>query len=414
MTRAIAVPALVVAILTACGTKEEDASPMAGMTAEEHAKMLAGGTQGNVDSTGAAMRDMVHLSADQERTLGVAYTTVERGPLTRTVRTVGEIGAPEPRIVDVTPKIDGFVQDLFVSYTGESVRRGQPLLTLYSPMMVAAQEELLTARRMLDRVNPEAGEPWHRAADMLAAARRRLEYWDITDDQIRAIEESGEVRKALTLIAPAGGIVLEKGVLQGQRVMEGQRLYRIADISEVWVEGDVFEQDLQFVHVGQQAHIEVSAYPGEHIMGRVVFVYPTVDETSRTNRIRITVPNPGLRLKPGMFATIFLDANIGSDALTVPLDAVIVTGERNVVFVREGEGMLTPRAVVLGARSGDRVQILAGLAEGETVVAAANFLVDAESRLGSTGGGMPGMQHGPALEPDSTPSPPASTEHRHD
>ena len=414
MTRAIVVLALVVAILTACGTKEEDASPMAGMTAEEHAKMLAGGTQGNVDSTGAAMRDMVHLSADQERTLGVAYTTVGRGPLTRTVRTVGEIGAPEPRVVDVTPKIDGFVQDLFVSYTGESVRRGQPLLTLYSPMMVAAQEELLTARRMLDRVNPEAGEPWHRAADMLAAARRRLEYWDITDEQIRAIEESGEVRKALTLVAAAGGIVLEKDVLQGQRVMEGQRLYRIADISEVWVEGDVFEQDLQFVHVGQQAHIEVSAYPGEHIMGRVVFVYPTVDETSRTNRLRITVPNPGLRLKPGMFATIFLDADIGADALTVPLDAVIVTGERNVVFVREAEGMLTPRAVVLGARSGDRVQILAGLAEGETVVAAANFLVDAESRLASTSGGMPGMQHGPALEPDSSPSPPASTEHRHD
>lgn len=414
MTRTTAALALGVAILTACSAKEEDASPMAGMTAEEHAKMLAGGTQGAVDSTGAAVRNMVHLTADQERTLGVIYTTVERGPLTRTVRTVGEISAPEPRIVDVTPKIDGFVQDLFVSYTGESVRRGQPLLTLYSPMMVAAQEELLTARRMLDRVNPDAGEPWHRAADMLAAARRRLEYWDITDEQIRDIEESGEVRKALTLVAPAGGIVLEKDVVQGQRVMEGQRLYRIADISEVWVEGDVFEQDLQFVHVGQQAHIEVSAYPGEHIMGRVVFVYPTVDETSRTNRIRITVPNPGLRLKPGMFATIFLDANIGADALTVPLDAVIVTGERNVVFVREGERMLTPRAVVLGARSGDRVQILAGLAEGETVVAAANFLVDAESRLASTGGGMPGMQHGPALEPDSSPSPPASTEHRHD
>ena len=387
---------------------------MAGMTAEEHAKMLAGGTQGTMDSSGAAVREMVHLTPDQERTLGVIYTTVARGPMTKTVRTVGEIGAPEPRIVDVTPKIDGFVEDLFVSYTGESVRRGQPLLTLYSPIMVAAQEELLTARRMLDRVNPDAGEPWHRAADMLAAARRRLEYWDITDEQVRAIEESGEVRKALTLVAPFGGIVLEKDVLQGQRVMEGQRLYRIADISDVWVEGDVFEQDLQFLHVGQQAHIEVSAYPGEHIMGRVSFVYPTVDETSRTNRVRITVPNPGLRLKPGMFATIYLDANIGTDALTVPLDAVIVTGERNVVFVRETEGMLTPRVVVLGARSGDRVQILAGLAEGETVVVSANFLVDAESRLGGTGGSMPGMQHGTAIEPDSSPPPMQNPEHRHD
>jgi len=412
MTRTMLALVLGAAVLGACRAKEEAASPMAGMTAEEHAKMLAGGTQGTMDSSGAAVREMVHLTADQERTLGVVYTTVTRGPMTKTVRTVGEIGAPEPKIVDVTPKIDGFAQDLFVSYTGESVRRGQPLLTLYSPMMVAAQEELLTARRMLDRVNPDAGEPWHRAADMLAAARRRLEYWDITDEQIRGIEESGEVRKALTLVAPSSGIVLEKDVLQGQRVMEGQRLYRIADITEVWVEGDVFEQDLQFVHVGQQAHIEVSAYPGEHLMGRVSFVYPTVDETSRTNRIRVTVPNPGLRLKPGMFATIFLDANIGADALTVPLDAVIVTGTRNVVFVRDAPGMLTPRAVVLGARSGDRVQILSGLEEGETIVTSANFLVDAESRLASTGGGMPGMQHGAAMEPDS--SPPPSPEHSHD
>ena len=414
MTRMTLALVLGAAVLGACGKREEQASPMAGMTAEEHAKMLAGGTQGTMDSSGAAVREMVHLTPEQEQTLGVIYTTVTRGSVTKTVRTVGEIGAPEPRIVDVTPKIDGFVEELFVSYTGESVRRGQRLLTIYSPMMVAAQEELLTARRMLDRVNPDAGEPWHRAADMVAAARRRLEYWDVTDEQIDAIEQSGEVRKALTLVAPAGGIVLDKDVLQGQRVMEGQRLYRIADITEVWVEGDVFEQDLQFVYVGQRAHIEVSAYPGEHLMGRVSFVYPTMDETSRTNRVRVTVPNPGLRLKPGMFATIFLDATIGADALTVPLDAVIVTGERNVVFVRQSPGMLTPRAVVLGARSGDRVQILSGLDEGETVVAAANFLVDAESRLASTGGGMPGMQHGSALEPDSSPPPPPSPEHHHD
>ncbi len=406
-----------IAALGACGTSDDEAAPGAGMTAEEHARMQAGGTQGTSDSTGAAVREMVHLSDDQGRALGVIYTTADRGPLTRTLRTVGRIDAPEPRIVDVTPKVDGFVEELYVSYTGESVRRGQPLLTIYSPLMVAAQEELLTARRMLDRVDSSAAEPWHHATDMLAAARRRLEYWDISDEQILAIEESGEVRKALTLVAPFGGIVLAKDVLQGQRVAAGERLYRIADISEVWVEGDVFEQDLQFVHVGQQAHIEVAAYPGEHLMGRVSFVYPTVDEESRANKIRVTVPNPGLRLKPGMFATVFLDATVGSDVLTVPLDAVIVTGERNVVFLRDAEGMLTPREVVLGARAGDRVQILAGLDEGQTVVASANFLVDAESRLASTGGGMPGMQHaghGTVIEPEAEPPPRDTTEHRHD
>jgi RND family efflux transporter MFP subunit len=418
-----------VAVLGACSTSDEQESPMAGMTAEEHAMMQAGGTQGGADSTGAALRAAVHLTAEQEQILGVVYATVERGPLSRTIRTVGEIGAPEPRIVDVTPKIDGFVEDLYVSYTGESVRRGQPLLAFYSPQMVAAQEELLTARRMLERVDSNAAEPWHQAEEMLNAARRRLEYWDVTNEQVLAIERSGEVRKALTLVAPFSGIVLEKHVLQGQRVMAGQRLYRIADIDNVWVEGDVFEQDLQFVHVGQQAHIEVSAYPGEHLMGRVSFVYPTVDQASRTNRVRVTLPNPGLRLKPGMFATIFLDAAIGTEVLTVPLDAVIVTGERNLVFVRDQDGMLTPTEVVLGARAGSRVQILAGLDQGQIVVASANFLVDAESRLASTGGSMPGMQHaghGTVIEPDegapaypddvppadSAPTP--ATEHHHD
>jgi Cu(I)/Ag(I) efflux system membrane fusion protein len=404
-------------VLGACNSAEDDASPMEGMTAAEHAQMQSGGSQGTMDSTGTAVREMVHLTADQERALGVTYATVERGPLTRTIRTVGEIGAPEPRIVDVTPKIDGFVEDLFVSYTGESVQRGEPLLTLYSPSLVAAQEELLTARRMLDRVDSSATEPWHHAEEMLAAARRRLEYWDVSDGQIISIEESGEVRKALTLVAPFGGIVLEKDVVAGQRVMAGQRLYRIADISDVWVEGDVFEQDLQFVRVGQQAHIEVAAYSGEHLMGRVSFVYPTIDEASRTNRIRVTVPNPGRRLKPGMFATIFLDATVGTDVLTVPLAAVIVTGERNVVFVRGAEGMLTPREVVLGARAGNRVQILDGLDEGQTVVASANFLVDAESRLASTGGSMPGMQHaghGTVIEPDADRTQPPMGEDQHD
>lgn len=404
-------------LLVGCSGGEESDSPMVGMTAEEHARMQAGGTQGSMDSSGAAVREMVHLTPDEERTLGVTYTTVERGALTKTIRTVGEIDAPEPRIVDVTPKIDGFVEELFVSYTGESVQRGQPLLTLYSPIMVAAQEELLTARRMLDRIDTTAGEPYRYATDMLTAARRRLEYWDITDEQIRLIEESREVRKDLTLVAPFGGIVLEKNVLQGQRVVAGQRLYRIADISDVWVEGNVFEQDLQFVHVGQQAHIEVAAYPAEHLMGRVSFVYPTIDEESRTNRVRVTVPNPGLRLKPGMFATIFFDASIGNAVLTVPLDAVIVTGQRNIVFVRDDEGMLTPREVVLGSRAGGRAQILSGLDEGQTVVASANFLVDAESRLASTGGDMPGMQHaghGTVIEPDSSPRPQPVPEHDHD
>jgi Cu(I)/Ag(I) efflux system membrane fusion protein len=378
--------------------------------------MQAGGTSGQTDSAGRLVRQPVHLTADQERALGVVYTTVQRGPLARTIRTVGRIEAAESNIADITPKIEGFVERLFVDATGRAVRRGEPLLELYSPMLVAAQEELLAARRLVADV-PGGGEPARHAQATLDAARRRLAYWDISPGQIERLETTGEVRKTLTLASPVAGIVLEKDVLAGQQVMPGMRLYRIADLSVVWVEGEVFEQDLKFLREGAQAHIEVAAYPGEHLMGRVAFVYPTVDTESRTNRVRVTVPNSDRRLKPGMFATLFFDAPLGG-ALTVPMEAVVVTGERNLVFARDASGVLHPREVVLGARAGHRAQVLDGLSEGETIVASANFLVDAESRLAITGGAMPGTQHG-ALEPDSARrGPPArrpdSPEHRHD
>jgi len=412
---------MLAALLAACGgsqsNDEASTAEAMGMTPEEHAQMAMGGTSGKMDSTGQVVRQPVHLTPAEERALGVVYLTVGREDLTRAIRTVGQIVAREPTITDVTPKVDGFVEHLYVDYTGESVQTGDPLLDIYSPAMVAAQEELLTARRMLDRVDSAvAPEAWGSATSMLEAARRRLEYWDITEAQITQIEQRGQVTKALTLVAPFPGVVLEKNVLEGQHVMAGQRLYRIADLTQVWVEGDVFEQDLQYVRVGSQAHIEVSAYSGRHIMGRVSFVYPTVDERSRTNRVRVTVPNSSLRLKPGMFATIYFDVSIAPDAIAVPLDAVIVTGERNLVFVRDTMGMLQPRQVVLGGRTGDQVQILQGLDAGEVIVGSANFLVDAESRLASTGGGMPGMAHG-SMEMGGKQEPAAmdsNMDHNHD
>lgn len=401
-------------VLFTSGCQKEQPTPAVGeMTPEEHAKMLAGGTQGTLDTAGAAVRQAVYLTADQERALGVVYTRVGREAMGKTIRTVGTIQAPEPNVADVTPKIEGFVEQLFVNTTGSTVRRGQPLLALYSPMLVAAQEEFLTARRLVARLDSTAGEAWGNAQSTMAAARRRLSYWDIPEDQIERLESSGSVTKTLTLVSPVNGIVLEKQVLEGQRIMMGQLLYRIADLSEVWVEGEVFEQDIALIRDGMQAHVEIASRPGEHLMGRVSFIYPTVDAANRTNRIRLTVPNPGLQLKPGMFATVYLDAVLGSDLIVVPRAAVVVTGERNVVFVRDADGMLQPREIVLGVRSADRVQVLRGLAEGETIVASANFLVDAESRLGSAGGAMPGMQHGAGDVPTPKPVPPAP-EHQHD
>ena len=371
--------------------------------ANDHAGHGGAAPQEEPGEAGALMRQAVHLSAEQERALGVVYTTVRRETLTRSIRTVGRIDAPEPNLADVTPKIEGFVERLFVASTGENVRRGQSLLTLYSPELVAAQEELLTARRLAARIDSTAGESWSAAQAMLEASRRRLAYWDITPEQIERLESTGEVTKTLTLVAPVSGIILEKDVFEGQRVMPGMRLYRIADLTELWVEGEVFERDIQFIEQGAQAHIEVAAYPGEHRMGTVSFIYPTVDVQSRTNRVRVTVSNEDLRLKPGMFATIFFDVRVAADALTVPTEAVVVTGERNLVFSRDPDGMLQAREVVLGPRASERIAILSGLAEGDTIVSSANFLVDAESRLGGAGG-MPGMQHaghGSVLEPES-------------
>lgn len=386
-------PVLLIGLVLACGSSEEE-SPMEGMSAQEHAMMMAGGTQGETDSTGATVRQSVHLTAAQEQALGVVYTMVRRGTMTRTIRTVGVVAAAEPNITDITPKVDGFVEELLVDYTGQKVRRGQPLLRLYSPTLVAAQEELLTALRLVSRVGRGAGEAWRNAQSMLDAARRRLAYFDITPEQIEQVETTGRATKTLTLVAPFTGVVLEKHVVEGQRVTPGMQLYRLADLSTVWVEGEVFEQDLQYIRIGAQAHIEVAAYPGEHLMGAVSFVYPVVDVASRTNRVRVTVPNLDGRLKPGMFSTMFFDTRVGEDVIIVPFEAVIVTGERNLVFVRDEDGMLQPREVVLGARADREVQILSGLAEGETIVASANFLIDAESRLGTTGGTMPGTQHG--------------------
>jgi Cu(I)/Ag(I) efflux system membrane fusion protein len=374
-------------VLAACGGKK-DTSPMAGMTAEEHAKMQAGGAAAG-DSVGA--RQPVHLTAEQARALGVTYLTVRRDTMSRDIRTVGQVVSPESTISSVTPKIDGFVDHLFVNYTGQLVRRGEPLLTLYSPMLVAAEQELLTAKRLATEVDSAAGDAARYADQLLRSSRQRLAYWDITPDQIARIERTGEVTRTLTLVAPFEGVVLSKDVVEGQRVMAGMQLYRLADLRTVWIEGDVFEQDLAFVHLGSRAHFELDAYPGQHLMGPVSFVYPTVDPASRTGRVRVTASNPGLRLRPGMYATMYFDPPVGREVLAVPREAVVMTGERNLVFVRDSSGMLMPRDVVLGARTDEQVQVLKGLSEGETIVAAANFLVDAESRLAGEGAGMPGM-----------------------
>jgi Cu(I)/Ag(I) efflux system membrane fusion protein len=371
------------------------------MTAEEHAHMTAA-----VDDTGpTANRQPVMLTVAQAHAIGVTYTVVTRGPLVRTVRTVGQVVPAEPGLADVTPKVDGFVDRLFVDATGATVRRGQPLLALYSPMLVSAQEELLTALRLAQLVDTTAGEAWRNAQDLVTATRRRLSYWDISAEQIARLERTGEVTKTLTLPAPFDGVVLEKMVVAGQSVMPGMKLYRLADLRTVWIEGEVFEQDLGLIRIGAPARVELAAYPGRELAGRVSFVWPTVDEQSRTGRVRIAVSNPGRLFRPGMYATLFFEAPLGRELLSVPAEAVVMTGEHNVVFVVAPDGALEAREVILGARAGDRMEIRSGLTAGERVVASANFLIDAESRLSSGTGmaAMPGMNMAPPKQERDTP-----------
>ena len=396
MTRGVLVGLL--AALAACGSGEQGADS-GGMSAEEHARMAAGGS-GTTDSAGAARREPVHLTAAQAQAIGVTYTTVTRGPLARMVRTVGQFVPAEPGLSDVTTKIDGFVEALYVNATGVPVRKGQPLLALYSPMLVAAQEELLTALRLTASVD-SSGEAARSAQALVAAARRRLAYWDISPAQIERLERTGQATKTLTLTAPFDGYVLEKMVVAGQSVMAGMKLYRIADLSTLWIEGEVFERDLALVSLGAPATAEVVAYPGRPFRGRVSFIWPVVDPESRTARVRVAFANRGGTLKPGMYATLFFEGAVGGDVLNVPAEAVVMTGERNLVFVVQQDGMLAPREVTLGPRAGERYQVLAGVTEGERIVASANFLVDAESRLASGGAmaGMPGMLEVPERKP---------------
>lgn len=393
MTRVLWV---VIALTAACG-KESQRPPAGaataadGMTAEEHARMQAGAGI-------ATERQAVHLNAAQARAIGVTFVVVERGPMTRTVRTVGQVVPAEQGLADVTAKVDGFVEELFVNATGASVTRGQPLLSLYSPMLVAAQEELLTAHRLLRAADSAAPDARANAEALVQAARRRLTYWDISADQIERLERSGEVTKSLTLRAPFAGVVLEKMAVAGQAVMPGMKLYRLADLTTVWIEGAVFEQDVAVVRAGAPVQAEVAAYPGRSFAGRIDFVWPTLDAESRTTRVRVAFANRDGLLKPGMYATLLLDAVVDAATLQVPTDAVIMTGERNLVFVVGEHDALEPRDVVLGARTGTRVQVLRGLAAGERIVASANFLVDAESRLG-TGAAQPAMPGMPEHKP---------------
>ena len=338
----------------------------------------------------------VMISAEAAQRIGVTFAPVTLGPMTREVRTVAQVTFDETRVKIISPKIDGWVEQLYVNFTGQQVSAGQPLLSVYSPMLVSAQEELVLASKLSRSLQDASSEARSGSKDLSAAARRRLLYWDMTQAEIERIERTGEIRKNILLRSPVTGVVVEKDVLAGQKIMAGEALYKVADLREVWLEGEVFERDLAAVRLGTSVTAEFDALPGEVRTGRVSYLYPTLNPETRTMRIRVTIANPGMRLKPGMYGTIRI-SGAAQNGVSVPRSAVLSTGERTMVFVRRGDGMLEPRDVMIGESTPDRTRIISGVNVGETVVASATFLVDAESNLGSSLGGMgdmPGMDIG--------------------
>jgi len=335
----------------------------------------------------------VQISPEKQQLIGVKFGTVEMRPLEKVIRTVGRVDYDEKKIVTISPKIGGWIEDLFVDFTGRFVGQGEPLLTIYSPELVSTQEEYLVAlRARKDLIKSPFPEVAASGNSLAESAKRRLKLWDINDDQIKALEESGEAKKTLTLYSPFSGFVLEKMAYKGMSVMPGMALFKIADLSVVWLYADIYEYELPFIRLGQQASIQLSYLPGETFIGRMIYIYPSLNPETRTAKVRFEFPNTHGKLKPEMYANVEIKVHLGQK-LAVPEGAIIDTGLRQMAIIDKGSGYFEPREVKVGAKVDNFYEVIKGLKAGERVVTSANFLIDSESRLKEAVGSMAGMEH---------------------
>jgi len=374
-------PALGLAVLlaaAACGpsadphARQRSEAPAAPPAPEEHAGMAMGGSP-----LPSGMAE-VEIPYERRQLTGVRTEAIAVRPLAREIRTVGLVAADERRVRRIQTKVSGWVEELYVSFTGEPVRAGQPILALYSPELVASQREYLLA---LERFGGEArtglDEKERRA--LLEAARRRLDLFDVEPSHVAELERTREPQRRIVLHSPIAGFVTLKSVLEGTYVTPEMELYTVADLDRVWVFADVNEDEIPLVAVGQRAAIEVASAPGLR-EGTVAFLQPTLDASTRTLRVRFDADNPDGALRPGMYATVRIEHSLG-DVLALPDEAVIDTGVRRVVFVEVADGRFQPREVSLGRKGGDAWEVLGGLAAGDRVAVSAQFLLDSESRL---------------------------------
>ena len=314
------------------------------------------------------------VPAERQQQIGVTYATVETRPLRRTIRAVGMVEPDKTRQWNFVARVEGYVQKLEVTSPGEEVSQGQPLLTIYSPDLLAAERELVN---LLEPGGRGSGGGNDR---LIEAARERLEQWNVTEDQIADLERTRKPSQFLTLCSPFKGVVQQGPPEQGQKVMIGDSLVAVADLSVVWVWAEFYEQEVPMLARGQKVSLTARGYPGENFEGRIGLIDPFVNESTRTTRARIDIPNAELKLRPGMYANVELTIDMG-EGLTIPVNAVMPTGERSLVFIDKGEGRLEPRYIELGGAFDDRYEVKSGLKAGERVVASANFLIDAESQV---------------------------------
>jgi RND family efflux transporter MFP subunit len=349
----------------------------------------------------------VFISAEKQQLIGVTTAPAETTAAVRTFRTVGRVVVDETKIVRVHPRFEGWIERVFVDHTGEHVKLGEPLLTIYSPEMLASQQEYLLALRgvrvLKDSTTPDAGR---QALALVEASRRRLELFDLSEAQVQQVASTGKPMRDVTLYAPASGYVMARNAFPKQRAMPETELYQLADLSTVWIMADVFETDATAVRTGQVAQVSLP-YNGRSFTAKVTHILPTVDPQTRTLKVRLEAANPGTSLKPDMYVDI--DFRVaGGNQVTVPVAAVINTGTRQVVYIDAGDGHYAPRAVQTGDQLGERIVITSGLRPGERVVTSGNFLIDSESQLKNPSG--------PGAPPPSTapPLPAGHAEHQHD
>jgi Cu(I)/Ag(I) efflux system membrane fusion protein len=369
--------ALLVAGLTACDRKQNATYAMAEMKGMEGMPGMSG-MEGMSDGPAAESGDTDTAGVPVDRAaaarLGITFARAATRPISAGTRAVGTLTYAEPRREYVNARVMGWVEHLYADYEGKPVRKGEALLALYAPELVSAQEEYLSAKRLGD-------------SSLVAAARRRLALWDIPEDQIEQLDRTGTAQRTLLLRAPIGGEIAEKRVIDGQAVQAGDNLFLIADRSLLWVDLAVFETDARVLSVGVPVELTVDALPGRTYRGRVTFIHPGLDTTTRTLTARVEVPNRDGRLRPGMYVTARL-APASTQRLAVPLTAVLPTGTRQLVFVNRGDGQFVPRDVKTGARSDSLVEIVSGLKPGDEIVASATYLLDSESNLAAAMQGL--------------------------